>query len=164
MIGGIREDIDPAFTFASNQNDFFARLWLGQLSKVECKKRMDEWNGAVDKYIASGKDLRPKIDIELAAKIGMNGGPLYKRCEAESCDRVEVRDVEKMKCCGSCKLVYYCSQACQVSDWKRHKIECKSKSHAEQQLPSQTAFEETFLDMSRLRNDFGPPLEQADLD
>lgn len=66
---------------------------------------MNEWNGAVDRYIATKKDPRPRFDIELEAKIGPHGGPLYRECEAEDCDRVECRDVEKLKCCGSCKLV-----------------------------------------------------------
>ncbi|KAF2623920.1 hypothetical protein BU25DRAFT_349343 [Macroventuria anomochaeta] len=28
--------------------------------------------------------------------------------------------------CGNCKLVQYCSKQCQLSDWKHHKISCKS--------------------------------------
>lgn len=66
---------------------------------------MEEWNSAVEKYIISGVDGRSRFDIELEAKIGMSGGPLYKKCEAEGCTNVEGREVEKMKCCGSCKLV-----------------------------------------------------------
>lgn len=66
---------------------------------------MDEWNRAVDKYMASGVDPRPRFDIELQSKIGMTGGPLYKICEADNCKKAEGREVDKMKCCGSCKLV-----------------------------------------------------------
>lgn len=81
------------------------RPWLGRLSKVESKKRMEEWNHSVEEYIKSSGDTRQKFDIELEAKIGMSGGPLYERCEAEGCPKVESRDVDKMKCCGSCKMV-----------------------------------------------------------
>lgn len=28
--------------------------------------------------------------------------------------------------CSKCKLVYYCSQSCQRSDWTRHKMGCLS--------------------------------------
>ena len=28
--------------------------------------------------------------------------------------------------CGGCRMVYYCSKACQVSDWKQHKPACKA--------------------------------------
>ena len=138
-------------------------VWTGQLSKIESKRRTDEWNAAVDAYVASGRDPRRLFDVELHAKIGLNGGPLYKHCEAQGCGNVEKRDVEKMKCCGSCKLVrsqlfrvgaaklmrglhshqiVYCSQACQVSDWPRHKARCKTKSHREQQLKTQDALEQ----------------------
>ncbi len=136
----------------------FLRPWAGQISKQECKIRMDEWNKAVDQYIALGKDKRAKSQIELEAKIGMSGGPLYRYCEASDCPRVEGRDVEKMKCCSGCKLVrafvsllppetevlsqiMYCSEVCQVADWKEHKADCKSRKHREQQLPSQLAYE-----------------------
>ena len=64
----------------------------------------------MDEYIILGKDPRPRLDIELAAKIGLHGGPLYRRCESRDCNKVEGRDVDKMKCCAKCKLV------CQLSD------------------------------------------------
>ncbi|PSR82006.1 hypothetical protein PHLCEN_2v6181 [Hermanssonia centrifuga] len=99
------DEVDPAYAFASNSNDFFPRPWAGQISKQECKIRMDEWNKAVDQYIALGKDKRAKSQIELEAKIEMSGGPLYRCCEASDCPRVEGRDVEKMKCCSACKLL-----------------------------------------------------------
>lgn len=37
--------------------------------------------------------------------------------------------------------IVYCSQACQTADWQRHKAECKTKSHKEQQLRSQDMLE-----------------------
>lgn len=76
-------------------------------SRAESKERMDEWNTLVDSYINSTKDARSRFEIELFAKIGMDGGPLYKRCEAQSCTNVEVRDVTpgQMKRCSACKLV-----------------------------------------------------------
>jgi hypothetical protein len=30
-----------------------------------------------------------------------------------------------LKLCGQCKKVYYCSKACQIANWKRHKDACK---------------------------------------
>ena len=29
--------------------------------------------------------------------------------------------------CNACKLVWYCSQQCQTTDWPRHKTECEDK-------------------------------------
>ena len=61
---------------------------------------MKMWNEAVDKYIEVSGDPRPRLHIERAAKVGPHGGPLYRHCEAEDCERVEGRDVETLKCCG----------------------------------------------------------------
>jgi len=30
-----------------------------------------------------------------------------------------------MKKCSVCKLVRYCTEACQLKDWKKHKKSCK---------------------------------------
>lgn len=78
---------------------------------------MNEWNRAVDQYMAMQTDFRSRFDIELAAKIGPHGGPLYKHCEAEDCDKVEPRDVEKMKCCAQCKLVRLPRQLLSSLEW-----------------------------------------------
>jgi hypothetical protein len=34
----------------------------------------------------------------------------------------------KMSRCSKCKSVRYCSKECQVSDWKRHKMDCATKT------------------------------------
>ncbi|KAF7796455.1 hypothetical protein EIP86_007632 [Pleurotus ostreatoroseus] len=138
---GKEGDVDPAFMFAMDSVDFFARPWEGQLSKIEAQQRMNEWNTAVDRYIATEGDPRSRFNIELESKIGLHGGPLYRYCEAEGCDHVEKRDVESMKRCSGCKLVFYCSQECQVGSWQYHKQECKKRSHRLQQLPSQHTLE-----------------------
>ncbi|KIP02756.1 hypothetical protein PHLGIDRAFT_122182 [Phlebiopsis gigantea 11061_1 CR5-6] len=137
MLGGLPPDVvDPAFLHALTSVDFVPRVWTGQLSKGECKRRVDEWN-------AAGADRRSVFDIALRAKIGLNGGPLYKHCEGQNCSNVEARDVRKTKCCGSPwtdglpRQIVYCSQSCQVSDWPRHEDQCRS--HKEQQLKTQDA-------------------------
>jgi len=35
------------------------------------------------------------------------------------------KEAEKMKKCSVCRLVRYCSQECQLEDWKEHKKSCK---------------------------------------
>lgn len=64
-----------------------------------------EWNAAVDKYINSGVDPRPRSSIEAAAKIGISLGAMYRKCQADGCDKVEGRDIEKMSTCSRCKVV-----------------------------------------------------------
>lgn len=129
MLSGLPpETMEPAFLYALGKVDFvpryvffytvlrnffnhFCSLWTRNISKIEAKKRMDEWNTAVDEYIVQGTDVRDHFDIEFASKIGMNGGALYKECEC--CRMVEGRDYSgKFKCCSSCKLVSANISAC----------------------------------------------------
>lgn len=81
------------------------RPWRDEFSKFQGKSRMERWNGYIDEYIASGQDKRPRFEIERLSKIGAHGGPLYRQCEAESCERYEGRDVAAFKLCSGCKLV-----------------------------------------------------------
>lgn len=36
--------------------------------------------------------------------------------------------VVKLSSCTQCRKVWYCGKECQVSDWRRHKKECKPKA------------------------------------
>jgi hypothetical protein len=55
----------------------------------------------------------------------------YRKFRKTSCDYVKckARYTEegggKKQECGSCRVVAYCSRACQVADWGTHKEECK---------------------------------------
>lgn len=44
------------------------------------------------------------------------------KCAA--CNRLE-REPKHFKWCGACKVVKYCSTACQANDWKKHKLVCE---------------------------------------
>ncbi|EEB96838.1 hypothetical protein MPER_03951 [Moniliophthora perniciosa FA553] len=149
---GREDDVDEAFWYALDKVDFFPRPWEKQLSKIECRKRMTEWNDAVEEYITTQRDPRPRIHIEVEAKIGMDGGPLYKSCYAENCGKAEKRDVESLRRCGGCELVWYCSKECQTKSWKEdgHKSECKGGTVRAQQSDSQWAMEQATLGMQGL--------------
>ncbi|THV06566.1 hypothetical protein K435DRAFT_773245 [Dendrothele bispora CBS 962.96] len=140
--------LDPAVVFAMDNVDFHPRPWEGLLSKVEGNKRMQEWNAAVDEYIKTPGDTRNRIDIEIEAKIGPHGGPLYRHCEAEECSIVEGRDIQKLQGCSQCRLVFYCSKECQKSGWKEHKTECKAKTHHPQMLDSQWSMEQMMIGLT----------------
>jgi hypothetical protein len=75
------------------------------MDRGEWKEAMGMWNGAVDKYIASGVDRRSVVIIENAAKLGMLGGPLHRKCEASGCTRVEGRDGLRIMICSRCTQV-----------------------------------------------------------
>ena len=38
----------------------------------------------------------------------------------------------KLQCCAACRVVNYCSKACQKADWRRHKAECKPRTEVKQ--------------------------------
>lgn len=63
------------------------------------------WNKHIDDYISQGNDLRPRSEIERAAKIGSGNGALIRICEAPSCGKVEKHDVETLLKCSKCKMV-----------------------------------------------------------
>ncbi|KAL6301392.1 hypothetical protein BKA93DRAFT_738905, partial [Sparassis latifolia] len=120
------------------------RPWEKTLSKTECQTRADLWNAAVDRYIAAKMDPRPTKEIEVFSKLGLDGGPLFKRCENETCGIIVGLGVDsefcELKRCGACKKTYYCSPECQKEDWKQHKKDCKGPEHTMQMLPSQEAY------------------------
>ncbi len=41
-----------------------------------------------------------------------------------SCSNCKILTFDKLKLCGECKTVYYCSKECQKADYKIHKNEC----------------------------------------
>ncbi|CAM9428689.1 unnamed protein product [Sphacelaria rigidula] len=45
-----------------------------------------------------------------------------RRCEGPSC--TSGAECDTLKRCSRCTLVMYCCRACQVEDYKRHKVEC----------------------------------------
>ena len=66
---------------------------------------MKQWNKAVDEYIETDGSLRDRFEVEYKAKIGIDGGPLYKTCSAPGCGKVEKRDIPSVMRCSGCTLV-----------------------------------------------------------
>jgi hypothetical protein len=133
--------MDPAFAYALKQLEFTPKPQGLKLSKRDCREYMEEWNPVIDEYISSGRDQRPRDEIERAAKIGLSNGALYRRCEGANCDKVEGKNLQKSLCCSRCKMSIYCSTTCQKSAWKSHKSVCGSDTQHEQSLPSQDAID-----------------------
>ncbi|KAJ6520225.1 hypothetical protein C8R45DRAFT_53599 [Mycena sanguinolenta] len=139
-VGCLDENItDPAFRFAYSETKYFPFPQGRSSSKHYCRQQQKEWNSAVDKYIASGADSRPRFEIESAAKIGISLGALHRVCEADGCEKVEGRDIEKVSTCSRCKMTFYCGSTCQKAHWPAHKSICGTAEQTERQLPSQVA-------------------------
>jgi len=54
----------------------------------------------------------------------------YKRVKCECCLRL-ANPWLQLKKCVACKLVSYCSVACQKEHWKKHKTDCKNEQQKE---------------------------------
>ncbi|KAH6914954.1 hypothetical protein BKA70DRAFT_1557303 [Coprinopsis sp. MPI-PUGE-AT-0042] len=104
---------------------------------------MDEWNGAVDEYIRTEGRFRDrfKFTVEYEAKIGMDGGPLYRTCSAEGCGKIEKHDIPALMKCSGCSLALYCSKDCQKRSWKTHKKDCNAGTVEPQQSTSQRSLQ-----------------------
>ncbi|KAJ7114086.1 hypothetical protein C8R44DRAFT_796262 [Mycena epipterygia] len=131
--------IDPAYASAGCRVRFqpIFPSAVQTMSKVELNNAIRLWNEAVDVYVASKVDRRKPETIENAAKVGLAGGPLHRRCEAASCPSLEDRKGVKLLRCSRCNTTLYCSRLCQKSSWKDHKPVCESGEAKIQLLPSQ---------------------------
>ncbi|KII86002.1 hypothetical protein PLICRDRAFT_178300 [Plicaturopsis crispa FD-325 SS-3] len=136
---------DPAYAYALQLVDFIPRPQGRGTSKFLCAQWQDKWNAAVDEYIVSGVDSRPREDIERCAKIGISGGALFRLCEGTGCHAVEGPSTTPFAVCAKCKITVYCGKECQRSAWTEHKKHCGHLDQREQALPSQVAFDEYML-------------------
>ncbi|KAJ7640858.1 hypothetical protein DFH06DRAFT_624075 [Mycena polygramma] len=134
--------IDPAYVAACEKTMIApSPVAVRVLPKPTWVRSMGRWNDAVDAYIASGVDRRAPEIIEAAAKVGVSGGPLWRRCEAPGCTEVENKDLAKpFPQCSGCNTTVYCSQSCQKSAWKGHKSACRAGEAMAQMLPSQVEY------------------------
>ena len=59
-----------------------------------------------------GEKLRKELDAEKRVRT------------CHKCNKEKIGEKDKMKKCGKCKGVYYCTADCQQADWKEHKKCC----------------------------------------
>ncbi|TDL24194.1 hypothetical protein BD410DRAFT_896906 [Rickenella mellea] len=135
--------VDPAFAFAMRRVKWNIRPMGRKLPKNFAEFCARSYNENVDEYIATRRDGRGKLDIEIAAKLGPSCGALYRVCEADGCSKQEGRNVAKLKMCQKCKMTVYCSVQCQKAHWKVHKPICGDPFQTEQPLPSQSVLYES---------------------
>ncbi|TDL24224.1 hypothetical protein BD410DRAFT_854271 [Rickenella mellea] len=112
ILGSCLEDVsrkgsvDPAFVFAMKMVRWNARPLGRKVPKNFAMDLARVFNEHVDGYIVSGQDSRPKLEIEIAAKLGPSCGALYRICEAEGCNKQEGRNLKKLKYCRACRMVH----------------------------------------------------------
>lgn len=127
-----REQFDPAYGHAMAKTGHFPRFAVGALPKNILTNRGDDWNAAVDDYIATRdtlEDDRDVLQIEQQSKILWDGTRLYKECAG--CGAIEEK-VREFKGCSRCKMRQYCSKECQVLHWKSgHKHKCGNEAENE---------------------------------
>ncbi|TDL24230.1 hypothetical protein BD410DRAFT_786333 [Rickenella mellea] len=133
--------VDPGFAFAIKKANWNARPLGRKIPKKYATDIAQVFNKHVDEYIASGRDSRKAMDVEIASKLGPSCGALYRVCEAQGCNKQEGRRIKKLKYCRNCRMAVYCSLKCQHAHWKVHEIVCCAPFQTEQPLPSQRALQ-----------------------
>ncbi|KAH9838290.1 uncharacterized protein C8Q71DRAFT_722513 [Rhodofomes roseus] len=133
------EKADPAFRAAALISEYLPLPGVDWGSKVWGKEVASFWNRTVDDYIALGTDTRSKSNIGRAAKLDPFFLPLWKRCEATGCTKID-RPGLTMKRCRGCQRIFYCGPMCQKAHWKEHKPACQRGDHPLQLLRSQTIY------------------------
>ncbi|TDL24226.1 hypothetical protein BD410DRAFT_114075 [Rickenella mellea] len=116
--------VDPAFAFAMKMVRWHARPLGRKVPKNYATELARTFNKYVDEYIASARDSRNKLEIEIEAKLGSSCGALYRVCEADRCTEQEGRTSAKFKYCQECRMAVYCSVKCQRAHWNVHEDVC----------------------------------------
>lgn len=117
--------IDPAFFHAATQVDFLpdGHYQQDSVPLEDSARRQEQWNAAVDAYIASGMDPRSPAEICVAAKIGADGGPLHYHC---ACCVAPLPEHARPLWCPGCHSVPFCGEACGRAAYAQHRAVCGS--------------------------------------
>ena len=85
-----------------NLQDFI----MDELSILQYRRRENQWNGEVDCKL---------VVIDFLDGVKGEANQFCSKCE---------QTAEKLKLCGACRNVSYCSVKCQKAHWPIHKIVC----------------------------------------
>ncbi|KAF9054810.1 hypothetical protein BJ165DRAFT_1440906 [Panaeolus papilionaceus] len=113
--------LDPAFWYAIQTGLYPPLPATRESMRSYVRSHQDEWNRAIDEYIGTGRDPRPRTTIETHAKVGHWNGVYLRDCE--NCKKREYKFGE-FKICERCKIAPYCSRLCQTAHWKHHRGDC----------------------------------------
>jgi len=109
-------------------------LKMGNLDKAEefLKKAVDVRNNQGNAFDAAvsrenlAQVYEARNDLKEALQTRMVGWPDKLACGNYNCTG-QTFGHQKLRRCSRCKCVFYCSDGCQVADWKlRHKSLCKT--------------------------------------
>jgi hypothetical protein len=120
--------MDPAFFHALSAADFLPDGHYRQdtVTLEDGLRRAGAFNAAVDAYAAAGVDGRPPGEVEAAAKIAPDGGPLFYRCAACSQPLSEGGrgGAARPLWCPSCRAAPFCSERCARLLAPQHRAVC----------------------------------------
>jgi hypothetical protein len=136
----------PILDETINLVDVIDRLESVALHEVIMSNRTDVAAILLDKYDAS-LDVKSAMGVTPRTMACVRMGGLHgsvvemvrkhairtrpKAHELRECMKCKAKETEggpELSRCKSCRDAYYCSRACQVSDWPRHKANCKEKA------------------------------------
>ncbi|KAG8942521.1 hypothetical protein FRC03_003123 [Tulasnella sp. 419] len=95
-------NVDPAFEAVLKSTMKCPPIAAIRLPKNDIQSRTGKWNAAVDSYISHYQGPRSVVVIERAAKIRIDGDPLFRPCSSKSCTKYETPN-EMFKRCSGCK-------------------------------------------------------------
>lgn len=118
------------------------------VSKISCGELMDEMGRNAERKLAilEGKgdgrrwddreEIQKKIERGVLDGRVMDVNEITKRLKvgADHCDQCGIKreDAVKLKMCGRCRMVFYCSEKCARSAWKSmHKKNCRAPEQME---------------------------------
>ena len=100
---------------------------------------LDKYNASLDVKSAMGVTPRKMAcqstgglhgkTVEMVRKHAMRTRPkVHELIECMNCKAKETEGGPELSVCTACRDAYYCSRECQISDWPRHKANCKGKA------------------------------------
>mgnify|MGYP006149262323 CR=1 FL=1 len=132
---------------------------IGRASMQEVKKSFKEINRHVGKQRALKECNLPSCKMTYVSQIGLSHRGYVN-------DAGDIVKQSEMKCCGGCRIAYYCCAAHQRADWKGgHKKVCKQLQRLENEREKEKAANATSVEhpkMVALRKELLAAIECGD--
>ncbi|CAI5522993.1 unnamed protein product [Closterium sp. Naga37s-1] len=102
----------------------YVKAWPGGVNLVACLREMLLGEPCYRPASAAAPSIPAAVSIHAAA----DAPDVQRRVCSTGCGRVEGGGV-KLKSCGGCGKVAYCSRECQKAHWPSHKLTCPGRSN-----------------------------------
>lgn len=131
IIGGIRLRNKALYRFASLSQAFLSNTFLLEAAiqfgwqhhqEAALFPSPEGTIVSVDEHAEEWHAQSREIQQSLRQSMPDNELVTTSRVMCQTCHKSDV----KLKSCGNCRAIRYCSATCQKADWSQHKIECNT--------------------------------------